>query len=56
MLVFSSSGEPQVVFGRYGPEDDAFGLPVGISIDAAGEIWIVDAGNNRLALYPQIMP
>jgi hypothetical protein len=48
VIVFSSSGTPLVAFGQFGPEDDAFGLPVGVTVDSNNMIWIVDAGNNRL--------
>ena len=48
VIAFSSSGTPLAAFGQYGPEEDAFGLPVGIASDSDGTIWIVDAGNNRL--------
>lgn len=48
LIVFSASGEPLAVFGQYGPEEDSFGLPVGVEIDAVGSLWVVDSGNNRL--------
>jgi DNA-binding beta-propeller fold protein YncE len=50
-VVFSPTGEPFVAFGQYGPETDAFGLPAGIVTTPDGKVWILDAGNNRLALY-----
>ena len=50
MIVFSS-GIPLATFGQYGPEQDAFGLPVGIASDPDGKIWVTDAGNNRLAKF-----
>ena len=51
VIVFSSSGTPLAAFGQYGPEEDAFGLPVGIASTPDGTIWIVDTGNNRLAKF-----
>lgn len=51
VIVFSSSGTPLAAFGQYGPEEDAFGLPVGIVSSADGSVWIADAGNNRLAKF-----
>lgn len=51
VIVFSSSGTPLAAFGQYDPEEDAFGLPVGIVSDPKGTVWIVDAGNNRLAKF-----
>ena len=37
-ITYWSWGMPQVAFGRYDPEDYDSGHPMGISIDAAGEI------------------
>ena len=51
VIVFSSSGTPLATFGQYGPEEDAFALPVGIASDYKGMVWIVDTGNNRLAKF-----
>ena len=51
VIVFSSSGIPLTAFGQYGPEQEAFRLPVGIVADADGVIWVADTGNNRLAKF-----
>lgn len=51
VIVFSSAGTPLAAFGQYEPEEDAFGLPVGVASDLDRRIWIVDAGNNRLAKF-----
>lgn len=51
VIVYSSSGTPLAVLGQYGLEADAFGLPVGIASYSNGTVWIVDAGNNRLANF-----
>jgi len=51
VIVSSSSGEPLAVFGQFGPEEDAFGLPVGIAVGTDGLVWVADAGNNRLAAF-----
>jgi uncharacterized protein (TIGR03663 family) len=48
IIVFSSQGAPLAVFGQYGPEDDSFGLPVGLAIGMDGNLWVADAGNHRL--------
>ena len=50
-IVFSATGEPLAVFGQYGPEENSFGLPVGIAIGKDESLWIVDAGNNRLEKF-----
>lgn len=49
VIIFSASGAPLAAFGKYGPEEDAFGLPVGVAAESDGMLWVVDAGNNRLA-------
>jgi uncharacterized protein (TIGR03663 family) len=51
VIVFSSKGVPLSAFGQYGPEADAFGMPVGLASNSDGMIWVVDTGNNRLARY-----
>ena len=51
VIVFSDSGTPLAAFGQYGPEEDAFGLPVGIAASSNGLLWLVDAGNNRLSEF-----
>ena len=48
VIVFSSSGEALAAFGQYGPEDNAFGLPVGVAVGEDGSLWVTDAGNNRV--------
>jgi uncharacterized protein (TIGR03663 family) len=51
VIALSPEGKPLVVFGQYGPEENAFGLPIGVGADPAGVIWVADAGNNRLVKY-----
>ena len=52
VIVLADGGAPLKVFGQFGGEPDSFGLPNGIAISPDGELWIADAGNNRLAAYP----
>ena len=54
VLVFNSSGAPVAAFGQPGTQDNALELPTGLASDSQGNIWIADAGNNRLAVYPQL--
>jgi uncharacterized protein (TIGR03663 family) len=53
VIVFSSDGEVLTVFGQFGPEEDAFGMPAGIAggSDINRGIWVADAGNNRLTRF-----
>jgi sugar lactone lactonase YvrE len=51
VLVFSSTGEYLGRFGRYGTDANGLGLPNGIAVDAQGNIYLADAGNNRILRY-----
>lgn len=51
VIVFSSGGEPLAEFGQFGLEENAFGLPAGLAVRPDNRLWVVDAGNNRLAVY-----
>jgi sugar lactone lactonase YvrE len=51
VIAFTKTGEPLAAFGQYGVEDDALGLPVGITVIEDRSVWIVDSGNNRLLEY-----
>jgi predicted membrane-bound mannosyltransferase/DNA-binding beta-propeller fold protein YncE len=48
IIELTSSGEFVRTWGDYGMEDFAFILPSGIASDADGNIWVSDAGGNRL--------
>jgi uncharacterized protein (TIGR03663 family) len=56
VLVFSDQGKPLAVFGEFGQDDQAFNLPTGITRSPQGNMWIVEAGNNRLDVYPFVKP
>lgn len=56
VLVFSASGEPVAAFGRFGSDEDAFGLPTGLALAPDGSVWVADAGNNRLARFAALQP
>src|SRR5205085_7434910 len=34
------------------PDATSLSLPLGGAFDAAGNMWVVDAGNNRVLAYP----
>jgi uncharacterized protein (TIGR03663 family) len=48
LLRFSASGQFQGPIGRFGPDRGNFTLPVGIAQDSAGNLYVVEAGNNRV--------
>ncbi|MDX9993054.1 MAG: NHL repeat-containing protein, partial [Anaerolineales bacterium] len=51
VIEFSADGEFVRAWGDYGNEDFAFGLPSGIASDTDGNIWVSDAGGNRLMRF-----
>jgi uncharacterized protein (TIGR03663 family) len=54
VLVFSASGEALATFGQFDTDQTGFNLPTGIVTGPGGDIWIADAGNNRLDVYPAL--
>jgi DNA-binding beta-propeller fold protein YncE len=52
IIEFTSTGEFVRTWGDYGMENFAFILPSGIISDADGNIWVSDAGGNRLMRFP----
>jgi predicted membrane-bound mannosyltransferase/DNA-binding beta-propeller fold protein YncE len=51
VLQFTLSGEFVRGWGDYSADTSGFGLPVGISVDGSGRVWVSDAGNNRIMRY-----
>ncbi len=51
VIEFSAEGLVVRVWGDYGAENFAFTLPSGIASDAAGNIWVTDAGYNRVMRF-----
>jgi DNA-binding beta-propeller fold protein YncE len=56
VIAFASDGEPLAAFGQYGPEEEAFGLPVGVAVGPDGGVWVSDAGNHRLSVFSLWQP
>ncbi len=54
VLVFSASGGYLNRFGQFGTLPNNFGLPNGITTDADDNLYIADAVNNRVVVYPSI--
>jgi uncharacterized protein (TIGR03663 family) len=51
VLEFSSEGTYLRSWGGYSPSSDGFGSPMGLAFDAAGHIWVADAGNNDILRF-----
>lgn len=54
ILIFDSFGEYLGRFGSFGQGSGDFGLPNGISVDADDNIYVADAGNNRVLKFAPI--
>lgn len=48
VLQFTQEGDFVQFWGDFGTELDSFGIPVGIGVDLNGDVWVSDAGNNRI--------
>jgi predicted membrane-bound mannosyltransferase/sugar lactone lactonase YvrE len=48
ILEFTTSGEFVRTWGDYSQNSDGFGLVGGVAADAQGNLWVCDAGNNRI--------
>lgn len=51
VLEFTSAGQIVRLWGDFGTEDFAFGLPSGIVTDSQGHVWVSDAGNHRIMRF-----
>ncbi|MCP5099301.1 MAG: TIGR03663 family protein [Chloroflexi bacterium] len=56
IIIFNSMGEYLGRFGSSGTGIDQLGLPNGIFIDGEDNIYIADAGNNRILKFDPIFP
>lgn len=54
ILIFSPTGEYVGKFGQYATDTTGLGLPTGIFIDEQDNVYVADAGNNRILKYPPI--
>lgn len=54
VLIFSATGDYLGKFGQFGTDINSFALVNGIFIDAADNIYVADAGNNRILKFPPI--
>ncbi|WP_420644042.1 flippase activity-associated protein Agl23 [Candidatus Leptofilum sp.] len=54
VLIFDQTGNYVGKFGQFGTDSNSFNLLNGIFIDQQDNIYVVDAGNNRVLKYPPI--
>lgn len=54
VLIFGPNGSYLGKFGQFGTDINSLALPTGIFIDAQDNIYVADAGNNRILKYPPI--
>jgi len=51
ILVFSTEGKFLNYWGTFGAGENNFNLPTGLAADDEGNVWVVDAGNNRILRF-----
>jgi len=51
VIEYTTDGQLIQTWGDYGTTPSTFGLAAGIAIDAQGNIWVSDAGNNRIMKF-----
>jgi len=51
VIQYDILGNVVQVWGSYSTGIDGFGMPVGITADAEGHVWVVDAINNRVLRF-----
>ena len=56
VLIFGPNGEYLGKFGRFGTDSNSFGVINGIFIDREDNIYVADAGNNRILKFAPIFP
>ena len=56
ILIFDSVGNYLGRFGKFGTDIESFSLINGIFIDRDNNLYVADAGNNRILKFPPIFP
>jgi DNA-binding beta-propeller fold protein YncE len=54
VLVFDTEGNFRAAFGQYGSDEKSLALPNGIAVDAQGYIYVADADNHRIVVFPRV--
>jgi predicted membrane-bound mannosyltransferase/streptogramin lyase len=51
VIEFTADGQFVRTWGDFGTGDTEIGLASGIDVDANGDVWVTDSGNNRILKY-----
>jgi DNA-binding beta-propeller fold protein YncE len=51
VIEFTSDGKFVRAWGDFGTDNTEIGLASGVDVDANGDVWVTDAGNNRILKY-----
>jgi len=51
VIEFTSDGQFVRTWGDFGTGESEIGLPSGVDVDDLGNVWVTDAGNNRILKY-----
>ncbi len=51
VVKFTGTGEELVTWGSYGSGNSRFIHPVGVAVEASGDIYVVDSGNHRIQKF-----
>lgn len=51
IVQFTSTGQFVRTWGDYGVNADEIGLAAGVTVDPLGNVWVSDAGNNRIMKF-----
>jgi DNA-binding beta-propeller fold protein YncE len=54
VLVFDATGQFLATWGDFGTEPGRFAMVNGVAVDAAGNTFVVDSGNNRVVKFPPV--
>jgi len=51
VIEYATDGKLIQTWGDFGNTNSTFGIAAGVAVDPAGNIWVTDAGNNRVMKF-----